>query len=472
MYKTIPFLILFFFISCKADKFKIRENKISDWEEIQAKKVLTILAENGPASYFIYKGRNMGYEYELLYQFAKDNDVRLHIKMVQNLDSIFNQLYNFEGDLIACNLTITPEREKKVRFTTPHLTSKQVLIQKKPDNWRKLSRKQLKDSLITELEDLKNKTIYVWNNSTHKTQIQKISDLLNLNLNIETFEGDVTTEEIIRMVNKGLIDYTIADENIAKINQIYCKNIDISLPLSNEESLAFAARLNSNNLIDTLNYWLLDRKNASTIAEVKRKYFKRKSLPNKANLVFSSTLDGQLSPYDELIKKESIKLGWDWRLISSIIYQESKFETYKVSWAGAFGIFQFMPSTAASYGISPSSSAEAQIKAGIRKLSKNFRQWIEIIPDTLEATYFTLATYNCGRGHVNDARRLAEERGLNNSKWFENVDSMILNLSKPKYYRSKVVRHGYMRGYETFEYIYEVIERFEEYKNAFPDYEK
>ncbi len=466
------FFILLLAGACQTKKNKTKELKQVDWEEIKQKEVLTVLAENGPASFFIYKGKNMGYEYELLHEFAKDHDIRLKIIMTQNLDSIFNQLYDFEGDLIACNLTVTEERKRKVLYTNPHLTSRQVLIQKKPDGWRKMSRSQLKDSLITEIEELKNKTVHVWNQSTHRDQIERINALLNLNLNIVPLDGDITTEEIIRMVSKGLIDFTIADENIAKVNQFYAKNLDINLTLSSEESLAFAARLNSRHLVDTLNAWLDDPKNRSTIGEVRRKYFERRSLSNKAGHEFSSTMDGHLSPYDDIIKKESQTLGWDWRLVSSIIYQESKFETYKVSWAGAFGIFQFMPATAASYGISPGSSASAQIRAGIKKLNKNYLQWLEIIPDSTEAIYFTLATFNCGRGHVDDARSLAKLNGKDEMVWFNNVDSMFLNLSKPKFYRSKAVKYGYARGIETFEYVYEVMERFEEYKHAFPSEEE
>ena len=144
MLKIIYFtLIAFTVVSCKPNSLKpIETLKKLDWEGIKQKGELIILAENSPASFFIYKGKNMGYEYELLHEFAKDYDIKLRIKMVQNLDSIYTQLYDFEGDLIACNLTITPERQKKVVFTTPHHITRQVLIQKKPDDWRKLKKTQ------------------------------------------------------------------------------------------------------------------------------------------------------------------------------------------------------------------------------------------------------------------------------------------------------------------------------------------
>ncbi len=467
-----PLIILFLsivVIGCNDRNLRLKDQiKQVDWNEIKETGVLTVLAENGPASFFIVKGRNMGYEYELLHEFAKDCDIRLNIKIVQNLDSIFSELYALRGDIIACNLTKTPEREKKVRFTDSHLISRQVLIQRIP---KKRSKNDTlpQEQLITEIEQLKGKTISVWSNSTHKKQLEKLNETLKLNLNIVPLDGDITTEEIIRMVSRGLLDYTIADENIAKINQIYWSNLNIDLKLSSDEEIAFAARLNSPKLVKKINDWLIAKKNQSTIGEVKRKYFERRNLSRKANSNYSSAAGGTLSPYDEIIKSEAPKLGWDWRLISSIIYQESKFETYKTSWVGAFGIFQFMPATAEAYGINENSSAEAQIKAGIKKLSKNYKQWLKIIPDTLEAIHFTLATFNAGRAHVDDARALAPYFFKDSSTWFGNVDSMILGLSRPKYYRHEAVKYGYMRGIQTFEYVYEVMERYEEYKHAFPE---
>lgn len=442
---------------------------VRDWHEIKEDSVLTILAENSPASYFIYRGKNMGFEYELLSEFAKDQNIRLKVTMVHNLDDLMHYLDSGVGDVIACNLTVTEERSTLIDFTTPHLFTHQVLIQRKPENYRKLSFSALQDSLVTELEQLKGKTIHVWKNSSYYNQIRYLNDQLELQLTIIPTDGDLITEELIRMVSEGEIDYTIADENIAKIDLRYYPNLDISLALSSEESIAFGVRKTSPQLKAQLNKWLTAKENQSTIGEVKRKYFERKNLSNKANQDYSSLSGDELSPYDAIIKRESDKIGWDWRLVASIIYQESKFETYKESWAGAFGIFQFMPNTAASYGISPTSSAEEQIVAGIEKLNKNYKEWLTEINDTSECIKFTLATFNAGRAHVDDARALCSVNNLNHCQWENNVGDMIKNLSKPTYYQNSVVKNGYCRGSETYEYVIEVMERYEEYKSAFPN---
>ncbi|MFT4601591.1 MAG: membrane-bound lytic murein transglycosylase F [Arenicella sp.] len=441
----------------------IEESCQRDWTEIEADSVITILAENSPASYFIYRGRNMGFEYELLYEFSKDMDIRLQIRMVNDLDEMQELLNNCEGDIIACNLTVTESRQQHIDFSTSYLTTHEVLVQRIPHDTDTVS------LFVQELEDLRNQKIHVWKNSSFYDNVVKMNDNLDLNLSIVPMEGEIISEELIRMVADGEIDFTIADENVAKVDLNYYDNIDISVNMSQEQEIAFGLRKGSGTLLDTLNHWLNEKKNRSTIGEVKRKYFKRRNLTNKANEQYSSLLgDGQLSPYDDIIKEQSNKIGWDWRLIAAVIYQESKFETWKESWAGAYGIFQFMPATAASYGINRNSSPEAQISAGIRKLNKNFNQWLEEIPDSTECLKFTLGTFNSGRSHIDDARRLCEKHDKNPDVWTDNVNKMLLNLSKPSYYRDEVVKNGYCRGIETYEYIIEIIQRFEEYKAAYP----
>ena len=466
MARLISLSLILFLFACQSEEEEVLYKPCHrDWEEIQDEKVINVLAENSPASFFIYRGRNMGYEYELLHQFAKDMNVRLKVTMANDLDEMYNDLRACKADIVAAHLTVTESRDKLVDFSTPHLTTHHVLVQRIPSDTDTVHQ------LITEIEHLRGKTVHVWRNSSFYENILRINDGLNLNMNIIATTGGLITEELMKQVSEGKIDYTIADQSVAQIDLNYYDNLDISLKLSPENEIAFALRQGSGKLLDTLNYWLNDPSNRSTIGEVNRKYFDRRNLTQKAQQQYSSLAEeGQLSPYDDIIKKESAEIGWDWRLISAIIYQESKFETWKVSWAGAFGIFQFMPATAEQYGISPSSPADAQIRAGIRKLDKNYKQWLELVPDSSEAIKFTLANYNAGHAHIYDARALCEKYdGCNPDIWSGHVDEMLLNLSKPKYYQDEVVQYGYCRGIETYEYVIEVMQRFEEYKAAFPD---
>lgn len=461
---------LTFCVSCTEPvSQEVKHACIRDWEEIHQDSVLTVLAENSTASYFIYRGRNMGYEYELLYEFAKDMDIRLQVKMIHDLDTMVHLLQNCEGDIIAANMTVTGRRLNGLSFTNPHLHTPMVLVQRLPENYKQLSKEIRNDSIITSIEQLQGKTIHVWKHSTHFERIHQLNVEHKLNMTIVATDGDLITAELIRQVSDGEIDLTIADENVAQVDLRFYPNLDISLKLSEDEPIAFVVRKSSHKLIDTLNAWLADKANESTIGEVRRKYFERRNLVAKAQQPYSTLNDGQISPYDEIVKAVAAEKGWDWRLISAIMYQESKFETWKESWAGAFGLFGFMPGTAEQYGITPASSPEAQIRAAVEKLDKNYDEWALEIKDSSECMNFTLAQFNSGRGHIDDARALCDKYGKDKNIWTGHVNEMLLNLSKPQYYRDVLVKNGACRGVETYEYIIEVRQRYEEYKAAFPD---
>src|SRR5690606_1670629 len=143
-----------------------KEPVTRDFQEIWSSGKLVALTDNSTTSYFIYRGQPMVYEYELLSLFAKNHNLRLEIKLVDNMNHIIDMLNKGEGDIIAANLTITKHRAKEVKFTLPHLTTHQVLVQKLPENYWKLNYDQLEKLLIRNPIDLVNDTITVRKNSS------------------------------------------------------------------------------------------------------------------------------------------------------------------------------------------------------------------------------------------------------------------------------------------------------------------
>ncbi|MGK0236173.1 MAG: membrane-bound lytic murein transglycosylase F, partial [Psychroserpens sp.] len=165
---------------------------------------------------------------------------------------------------------------------------------------------------------------------------------------------------------------------------------------------------------------------------------------------------------DGLIKKYSQPLNWDWRLVASQIYQESKFDPRVSSWASASGLMQIMPKTAEELGVTNRSDPEQSIKGGTKYL-KQIWEHFDDITDTIQRTKFTLASYNCGLYHVIDAQNLAEIKGLKKDIWDDNVETIILKLSKPKYYNHPKVKYGYVRGLEPYNYVRQIFERYQHY---------
>src|ERR1700722_4047255 len=224
-----------------------------DLDQIKKSKKLVLLTENSSTTYFIYKGQPMGYEYEMLNAFAQSIGVELDVVVVRNVDNIFQMLDIGEGDIAADNLTITSNRRKDVAFASPLFNTRQVLVQRKPDNWNKLSPLQLESLLVKNPLQLGEKQVYVRKGSSFYERLKDLSNEIGGKIEVIETPGTETTEELIGDVAKGKIDFTIADENVARIIASYYDNIDISTPISFPQKIAWATRRESTELLTALN---------------------------------------------------------------------------------------------------------------------------------------------------------------------------------------------------------------------------
>ena len=437
-----------------------------DLPEILQKGKLTILAENSTTSYFYYKGKEMGFEYEMLKLFADEIGVELDVKVVNNLDSLIPMLNRGEGDLIACNYTITRERARKINFSESFIQSQQVLVQRKPENWRKMKKDSWKNEMISSPEQLANKHIEVWKNSSYYERLLHLQEEIGDTIYIEGVKGDIGGEELIEMVAEGLIDYTVTESNVAKVNKQFYDNLYTDVDLSVKQKMAFGLRKSSNLLKHKLDEWLTEFMKKSTYKYICKKYFELKHITNKPDRNYATLNKTSISKFDHAFKQAEKVSGWDWRLIAALCYQESKFNPNALSFGGAYGMMQFMPNTGPTYGVYPDSPPEIQILGGAKKLKADEKYW-KAIPDDFQRKKFSMASYNAGRGHILDAQRLAKKHGLNHLTWDDNVEKMLLNLSKKEYYQDEVVRHGMIKTHITYNYVRDVTERYLEWASIY-----
>lgn len=468
--RTYVFISLFLlvFSSCNEkneNKLINTDNQTTKWDLTDIKKSgkLRALTVYSGTTYFLYKGRPMGYEFELLERFAKHLGVSLEIIVVKNVDELFQKLNRGEGDILAHGLTITANRKAEVSFTDYLYLTKQVLVQKKPDKWRTMRWNKLENALINDAIDLIQDTVSIRKKSAYKERITNLSEELGGKIYIEELPGEMATEKIIKKVVEGDIKYTIADYNIASIMASYYPILDIKVPVSFSQRIAWATRHNSPQLLEATNNWLRKIKKKVDYNVIYNKYFKnKKNFRRRVKSDFYSLNTQEISPYDDLIKKHSEKLNWDWRLITSLVYQESKFDPKNSSWASAEGLMQLMPKTAEELGVTNRKDPEQSIKGGTKYL-KNIYKHFKNIPDSIQRIKFTMASYNCGLYHVIDAQNLAKKRGLNEKVWDDNVEDILLNLSIPKNYNDPVVKYGYVRGIEPYNYVRQIFERYRHY---------
>lgn len=472
LFKARIIILLFILglaISCSGPgkpfrKVKQPKSTNNDLPEIRERNRLMVLTNFNATDYFIYRGKPMGYQYDLIHELSDALGIDFEIVVENDLEKSFDYLESGRVDLLALNLTITKERSKFLKFTDPHTKTRQILVQRKPENWEELRKESIDISVIRNQLDLAGKTIYVQRNSSFSSRLHNLSEEIGDSIHI--VETDETVETLISKVVSGEIDYTVCDENMARVNQTFYPIIDIQTAISFPQRHAWAVRKNDTmQLFDTINFWLKSFKKTKKYANIYNRYFKNPKTGLMANTGMIYVGNGILSPYDSLIRQYSDSLSWDWRLLASMIYQESGFLPNAVSWVGAFGLMQLMPSTADYYRVTKNSIPERNIEAGVKYL-----QWLdEIFQDKVtyreERLKFVLGSYNVGLGHVLDARALARKYDKDPEIWDDNVEIFLLKKSDPKYYLDPVVRFGYCRGQETYDYVRKILARYDDYKN-------
>lgn len=451
--------------SCSEQKNDERKKPLNthkfDLPEIYKRGKLVVLAENSSTSFFIYKGKKMGFEYEILREFAEEIGVDLEVTIVNDLSEINTKLNAGEGDIIACNYTVTRERKQEIDFSVPYIQTNQVLIQRKPETDQdKLS---MNTTFIKDPIQLAHKKVVVYEKSSYYSRLIHLQDEIGDSIYIRPTQNQEGVEELIEMVSDGQIDYTIAERNVAEINERFYPNINASLPISFKQNIAFGINKKAPILQKRLNSWLNKFMRREAFSYIKRKYFDQISQSVGGKLDFRPKR-GTLSPYDAILRAEAEHFNIDWRLVAALMYHESKFNPNARSFGGAYGLMQFMPGTGPKFGVYPSSTPEVQIHGGYKYLERISKLWSGI-KDENERLKFILASYNAGSGHILDAQKLAEKKGLNPHLWNDNVEKMVMNLGKHAYYTDEVVKSGAFRGNITIRYVREIISRFETYKS-------
>ena len=434
-----------------------------DLAVIKKRGYITALVDNNSFSYLIYKGRPIGYEYELLRLLAKELKVDLKIKLISGVENGIHQLNTGVGDILAFPLTVTKERTEYVSFSRPLFNSYQVLVQRKPDNWRDLKQIEIDSQVVRDPRALIGKEVHVMKSSSFAERLRTLSQKLG-DIHIVEDSANAETESLIKQVALGNIDYTVADHPIAMVNSNYYPNLDVSTILSTPQQIAWSVRKNSPELLNVINTWLVKIKKASTFMVIYNRYFKspRTSLL-RVNSDYSSLGGNKISRYDELIKSGAQKLGWDWRLLAAIIYLESKFVSNDESWAGARGLMQLMPETARRFGAANPDDPRQSIKAGVNYLRHLDKFWEKKVADPNERLKFVLASYNAGLSHIMDARKLARKYGKDPAVW-NDVEFYLLKKSDRAFYRDPVVTAGYCKCEEPVNYVKNVLQTFDEYK--------
>lgn len=458
---TVLSFTMFTFLACKKNEVFRPQKSIAGkaLQNIKNKGRLEVITDYNSTSYFLYRGAPMGFNYEVMRAFADHLGVQLNIKLARSVDQTYNSLEDGTVDMVSIELPVAQEKDYIVSFTDPVFNARPVLVQRTPDT------KHPNTKLITDAKKLGGKVVYVEKGSPFTKMLTMLSFEAKDSIHIIE-HPELKTEQLISAVASGKIDYTVAYENVAIVNQKYHNNLDIHTVIGHDQNLVWMVAKESEDLLEEFNSWLAGYKRSKQLAILYEKYYVSDRTVKIVGSELYSVKGGKISPFDQSIRKYSRLINWDWRLLASVIYKESRFHPEAQAWSGASGLMQLMPDVAQKYGIDSISYPGKQIEAGVKYLESLDKQFTNLVKDKDERVKFVLAAYNVGLGHVLDARRLASKYGKNNNIWTNNVDSFLLRKSEPRFYQDRLAYYGYCRGEEPYTFVKDVMEIYHLYRNA------
>lgn len=408
---------------------------------------LRVIMRNGPATYFLWKGELRGFEYELAKWFAGVHKLRLEIVVPPEEVDPLDYLADGHGDIVASALTVTPGREARgFAFSRRYHVVNEVFVTNR------------ETPPIESLADLAGRRVEVHRASSYWESLAGLEQEYGFELAAVPAEYD--TQDVLDDVVAGAIDVTLADSHIVAIETTFSDDLVQGAALGEPVDHGWAMREPDQALLTEVNAFFKKHYRGLKFNTIYNRYFRDK----RRMQAFEDHRDvDSLSPYDDMVQPHATAYTFDWRLIVSQMYQESRFNPRANSFAGARGLLQVLPRTAREFGYgNPEGLYDPHtgIEVGVRYLD-----WArDRFPATLpvdERLWFSLASYNAGFGHVFDARRLARQQGLDPDQWFDNVERAMLLLSKRQYARK--AKYGYVRGREPVNYVQNIRNRYRGY---------
>ncbi len=257
--------------------------------------------------------------------------------------------------------------------------------------------------------------------------------------------------DLLRMVDEGQIDLTLVDSNEVAMNQVYFPNVRVAFDLGNASNQSWAvAAGEDNSLLNEVNSYLDKVEKNGTLQRLKDRYYGHVDVLGYVGAyTFAQHLQQRLPKYEKFFKTSAKEEKVDWRLLAAIGYQESLWQPTVTSKTGVRGLMMLTQNTAQAMGVSNRLDARQSIKGGAKYLAMIKSELDDKILEP-DRTWFALAAYNVGGGHLDDARKLAQKEGLNPNKWLD-VKKMLPRLSQKQWYSK--TRYGYARGGEPVHFV-------------------
>ena len=407
-------------------------------QEIKAAGVLKVVTRNGPTTYYEDRHGPTGFEYELAELFAQRLGVRLEIQTEASLDTLLDTVERGRVDIAAAGLTITPDRLERVLFAPAYLDV-EMLVLVRDDHPPALSP-----------SDLAGLRLQVLAHSSHAEELRELKSQYPALQWIES--EDVETTDLLDALDEGSIDATVIDSNEYIANRAFYPHLRVAFRLGEPTHQAWAVsqRESSGALLQELEAFFGELRSDGRLAQLVERHYSH----SEANSLVDSTAFNErtttvLPRYLDPIQTTADQFDLDWRLLAAISYQESHWNPNATSFTGVRGFMMLTSPTARAMGVSNREDAVQSLRGGARYFVRTHQK----IPGRIaepDRTWFALAAYNVGLGHLEDARKLALKLGKDPDKWAD-VKEVLPLLSRQQWYSQ--TRHGYARGSEPVRFV-------------------
>jgi membrane-bound lytic murein transglycosylase MltF len=439
---------------------RIDEPFKGDLDKIRKRRLIRVLVSYCKTNYFFDHGKPRGFEYEMLKAYEKFLNRKAKNRYAETrmifvpvpFDRILSDLNNGRGDIAASSLTITPKRKQTVNFTIPYIPEVDEIV---------VLNKDVKG--LKSVEGLSNRSVYVRKGSSYVTHLQSLNRRLRQMkrppVNFIESQDYIVTEDILELVNAGIVNITVADRQEAEAWSQVLPDIVIrkDLKINSGGSIGWAVRKGNRKLLSSLNEFIKKNKKGTLLGNIlfKRYYQNSKWIKNPVTETERTRLNKMIG----LFKKYGRRYHFNYLEISAQAYEESGLDNSKRSPNGAIGIMQVLPETASdkNINIKDIQRLDNNIHAGTKYL--NFlrtRYFSSLKISPADRVFFSWAAYNAGPAKINKMRQETRTRGFNPNKWFFNVEKIADELI----------------GRETVDYVSDINKYYVAYQLYFNIYNK
>jgi membrane-bound lytic murein transglycosylase MltF len=434
---------------------RMYERWTGDLPEIKSQRgIIRVLVTYSQTNFFVELGRQRGLEYELLHQYEeflnkhkKKADLRITVVFLAvPFEELIPALRNGRGDIAASGLTITPERQAKAAFTKPYIRNVNEIV---------VTSKKLRG--LSDLKELAGRRAHVVPGTSYIQHLKQLNKQLKKEglstIGIVQVDKTLATEDVLELVNSGVFELTVVDQHLAELWSRVLPDLVLhkDLVINSGGNIAWAVRKQNPELLASLNEFVSKHRQGTLLGNIliKRYYDNTKWIHNplgQSDMV-------RFEKLSHLFKKYGQKYNFDWLKIAALAYQESGFDQKARSPAGAVGIMQILPSTAATpnVNIPDVQQLENNVHAGVKYLHFLRKRYFNDPGISAPARMdFTFAAYNAGPARVRSLRQQAGKFGVDPNEWFFNVEYVALRVV----------------GRETVQYVDNINKYFIAFKSA------